>query len=209
MWVQLELRNVQTRREGVVAADAVVNTMLDAVGPRARELRNRRGLKLSEVADATGLSTSTLSRLESGLRRPTLDLLIPLAQVYRVALDEMVGAPPTGDPRIHPKPIRRHGSIYLPLTRGGAPVQAFKVILPGKRKSRQTKLATHGGYEWFYVLNGSVDLSLGSKVTTLTEGEAAEFDTRQPHSIASGSENPAEILSLFSPQGEQIHVRDS
>lgn len=197
------------KRNETAPAHTIVDTMLDAVGPRLRELRNRRGLKLSDVADATGLSTSTLSRLESGLRRPTLDVLIPLARIYRVALDELVGAPPTGDPRIHPKPIRRNGWIYLPLTRDGAPVQAFKVVLPAKRVGRDVKLASHGGYEWFYVLNGSDDLTLGGEVTTLTEGEAAEFDTRQPHSITNATDAPADILSLFSPQGEQIHIRDS
>jgi hypothetical protein len=33
-------------------------------------------------------------------------------------------------------------------------------------------------------------------------------DTRQPHGIASASDKPAEILTLFSAQGEQIHIRD-
>lgn len=187
---------------------ALVDNMLGAVGPRLRDLRKRRQMTLSDVAEATGLSTSTLSRLESGHRRPTLDLLIPLTQTYRVALDEVVGAPPTGDPRIHPKPIRRHGRVYLPLTLAGAPVQAFKVILPPHQSGRAAKQATHGGYEWLYVLSGSVDLALGMQVTTLYEGDAAEFDTRQPHSIVGSSDKASEILALFSPQGERIHIRD-
>ncbi|WP_329792550.1 XRE family transcriptional regulator [Lentzea sp. DG1S-22] len=187
----------------------LVESMLGAVGPRLRDLRQRRQLKLSDVAKATGLSTSTLSRLESGHRRPTLDVLIPLAQVYRVALDDVVGAPPTGDPRIHLKPIRRHGRVYLPLTRSGAPVQAFKVVLPPRRDGKPPKQSTHGGYEWLYVLSGSVDLVVGTQVTTLVEGDAAEFDTRQPHSITGSGDTASEILTLFSPQGEQIHIRDA
>lgn len=188
---------------------AGVDTMLDAVGPRLRELRRRRGLKLAEVGEAVGLSASTLSRLESGLRRPTLDLLIPLARLYRVALDDLVGAPPTGDPRIHMKPIRRHGMVYVPLTRPGAPVQGFKVIVPGRRSRKPIKQASHGGYEWLYVLSGPLDLALGNQVTTLTEGDAVEFDTRTPHGFVSGSPRAAELLVLFSAQGEQIHVRNS
>ena len=182
---------------------------LDAVGPRLREVRKRRGLTLSDVAEATGLSTSTLSRLESGQRRPTLDVLLPLAQVYRVALDDIVGAPATGDPRIHIKPLRRDGMVYVPLTSREAPVQAFKAILPGRRGEPKPKWAAHGGYEWLYVLSGSVDLMLGEHVTTLSQGEAAEFDTRGPHHLVSGSAQAAEILILFSPQGEQIHIRDA
>lgn len=200
---------MQTENEAISPSTHPVNTLLEAVGPRLRDLRQRRELKLSDVAASSGLSTSTLSRLESGLRRPTLDVLIPLAQIYRVALDDLVGAPPTGDPRVHPKAIKRHGSIYLPLTRPGAPIQAFKMLLPRRRGSDPVKQARHGGYEWLYVLSGSVDLFLDGVTTTLEAGEAAEFDTTQAHAIVSSGDHPTEILTLFSPQGEEIHIRDS
>ena len=78
---------------------------LDAVGPRLRMLRQRRDLTLTDLADRTGISTSTLSRLESGGRRPTLELLLPLARAHGVTLDELVDAPPTGDPRVNMRPI--------------------------------------------------------------------------------------------------------
>ncbi|MBN9631215.1 MAG: helix-turn-helix transcriptional regulator, partial [Actinobacteria bacterium] len=48
---------------------------LDAVGERLRSLRTSRDLTLADLAAATGISVSTLSRLESGTRRPTLELL--------------------------------------------------------------------------------------------------------------------------------------
>jgi hypothetical protein len=38
-------------------------------------------------------------------------------------------------------------------------------------------------------------------------GEAAEFDTRTPHWFGSAGEEPAELLVLFGPQGERIHIR--
>ena len=64
-------------------------------------------LTLAELAGTTGISVSTLSRLESGQRRPTLELLLPLARAHQVPLDELVDAPPTGDPRITSAPVRR------------------------------------------------------------------------------------------------------
>ena len=78
-----------------------LDAVLTAVGPRLRGLRQQRGTTLADLSAATGISVSTLSRLESGQRRPTLELLLPLARAYRVPLDELVGAPPTGDPRVH------------------------------------------------------------------------------------------------------------
>jgi transcriptional regulator with XRE-family HTH domain len=181
--------------------------MLDDVAPRLRALRTRRGLTLADLAEQTGISVSTLSRLESGGRRPTLDLLIRLAAVYRASLDDLVGAPQIADPRIHPKTIYRNGRAMIPLTRSNPDVQAFKMVLPGHPAGEPVEQRTHEGYDWIYVLSGRVRLALGDEEFVLEPGEAAEFDTRTPHGTASGSMEPAEILNLLSPQGERVHVR--
>src|SRR5271156_6452272 len=91
--------------------------VLDAVGPRLRELRRRRGGTLAEISEATGISVSTLSRLESGGRKPTLELLLALARAYQVPLDELVGAPSPADPRVRTRPVRRGGRTLIPLPR--------------------------------------------------------------------------------------------
>ncbi|HEY0889502.1 MAG TPA: XRE family transcriptional regulator [Nocardioides sp.] len=181
-------------------------TDLSAVGQRLRALRQRRGSTLAEVARATGISVSTLSRLESGARRPTLELLLPLARTYGVTLDELVDAPPTGDPRVHLRPVVRHGMTMLPLTRRAGGIQAYKLIIPAR--GRQTpQPQTHEGYEWLYVLNGRLRMVLGEQDLVLTPGEAAEFDTRVPHWFGAADDQPVEFLSLFGRQGERAHLR--
>ena len=108
---------------------------LAAVGPRLRELRRQRDTTLTQLAEATGISVSTLSRLESGTRRPTLELLLPLAKAHGVTLDELVDAPPTGDPRVHLRPVTRHGMKMLPLTRRAGGIQTYKLVYrPGARR---------------------------------------------------------------------------
>ena len=180
---------------------------LDGVGPRLRALRSERDLTLTELAAQTEISVSTLSRLESGDRRPTLELLLPLARAYGVTLDELVDAPPTGDPRIHVKPIRANGMTMLPLTRHAGGIQAYKLILPARTSRREPELKTHEGYEWLYVLDGNLRAVIGDHDLVLAPGEAAEFDTRVPHWFGAADDHGVEFLSLFGRQGERAHLR--
>lgn len=182
-------------------------SVLASVGPRLRALRTQRGTTLTQLAEVTGISVSTLSRLESGGRKPTLELLLPLARAHQVALDELVDAPATGDPRVHPRPIVRHGVTFLPLTRRPGGLQAFKQILPPGTPTGEPRQQTHEGYEWLYVLSGRLRLLLGTHDLILTAGEVAEFNTRVPHCLQNPGPEPAEILTLFGPQGERLHVR--
>ncbi|MEV8523940.1 MULTISPECIES: helix-turn-helix domain-containing protein [unclassified Streptomyces] len=183
--------------------------VLTGVGPRLRALRRAREATLAQVSEATGISLSTLSRLESGQRKPTLELLLPLAKEYRVQLDELVGAPATGDPRIHPQPFNRHGQTFVPLTRFLGGLHAYKQIVPARKTADglRPELKVHEGYEWLYVLSGRLWLALGEHDLILTAGEAAEFDTRTPHGLANAGDRPVEFLSLYGAQGERMHVR--
>lgn len=189
--------------------DEDLNITLDAVGPRLRALRQQRKTTLADLSANTGISVSTLSRLESGSRRPTLELLLPLARAHGVTLDELVDAPPTGDPRIHLRPVQRFGMTMLPLTRRAGGIQAYKLVIPARSRRRQPDLKTHDGYEWVYVLNGRLRVVLGEHDLVLEPGEAAEFDTRVPHWFGAADAGAVEFLSLFGAQGERAHLRAS
>ncbi len=191
----------------MVDVDQTERDVLAGVGPRLRALRRARGTTLADLAAETGLTSSTLSRLENGRLRPTLEQLLPLARAHRVPLDDLVEAPLTGDPRVHLKPVRRYGLIFVPLTKRAGGIQGFKMIYPPASREQVPDPKSHEGYEWFYVLNGRVRLVLGDQDLLLGPGEAAEFDTRVPHWIANpDAEQPAELLMLFGTQGERAHL---
>jgi transcriptional regulator with XRE-family HTH domain len=178
--------------------------VLAQVGPRLRRLRTHRGVTLTELAATTGISKSTLSRLESGQRKPSLELLLPLAEAHHLPLDELVGAPRVGDPRIQTKARTRNGRLVYPLTQRSSRMAVWKVVIPPERERR---LRTHTGYEWLYVLAGEVRLILGEHDITMRPGEVAEFDTRVPHWFGPAGEEPVEILSVHSSDGHRMHVR--
>ena len=188
----------------VVENSSAIPSVLADVGPRLKRLRIRRGVTLTAVAATTGISKSTLSRLESGQRKPSLELLLPLAAVYQVPLDELVGAPDVGDPRIRLKPRVRNGRMVFPLTQQTSGLQVWKVIIPPER---ERELRTHEGHEWLYVLSGQMRLVLGEHDITMGQGEVAEFDTRMPHWFGPADDQPVEILSVHGARGERMHVR--
>ena len=188
----------------MTSTSAPISSALDLVGPRLRKVREQRGVTLTDVAGRTGISKSTLSRLENGQRKPSLELLLPLAGLYRVPLDDLVGAPEVGDPRIRLKPRRVNGRTVLPLTHPGG-IQAWKIVIP--KGQSEPALRTHDGYEWLYVLSGRMRLIQGDRDLVLEAGEAAEFDTQLPHWFGSTGDGPAEVLSIFGRPGEGMQLR--
>lgn len=182
-----------------------LNDVLAAVGPRLRNLRRERGITLAAMAETTGISESTLSRLESGGRKPNLELSLPLARAYGIPLDELVGAPRTGDPRVHLRPVNRGGMTYVPLTRRAGGLHAHKLVI--RPSTGEPELKTHEGYEWLHVLDGRLRLFLGDRSLTLSPGEVAEFNTHLPHWLGPDDDRPVELLVIFGPQGERTHLR--
>ncbi|MEU6853065.1 helix-turn-helix transcriptional regulator [Actinacidiphila alni] len=201
-----------------------VTDLLAAMGPRLRAARERHGASLTEVCRATGLSPSTLSRVENGRRKPHLELLLHLAAAYGVPLDELTGtAPPAPAPAPTPTPTptpartppapntQRRGDdkTVLPLTHYVGGVHAHKHVLPAAdERPARPRLSSHEGYEWLCVLSGRLWLALGEHDLVLTAGEVAEFDTRTPHGVANaGPAGPVEYLAVFGPQGERLRSR--
>jgi transcriptional regulator with XRE-family HTH domain len=187
------------------ASAAEIAAVLEGVGGRLKRVRAQRGMTLTEVSTATGISKSTMSRLETGQRRPTLELLLALSHVYRVPLDDLVAAPVQGDPRIRLKPSRVKGRMVIPLTQQPDGTQAWKIVVPSSKVTPE--LRAHDGHEWIYVLSGHLRLVVGAEDWVLGPGEVAQFSTEVPHWFGSTGEEAAEILSIFSRPGERMTVR--
>ena len=188
-------------------AAAAIAASLDQVGARLQRIRTQRRMTLTGVAESTGISKSTLSRLETGQRRPTLELLLALSHTYRVPLDELVAAPEEGDPRLRLKPGQVKGRTVIPLTRQPNAMQVWKIIIPTSKVLPEPR--AHDGHEWIYVLSGQMRFILGDQDWVLAPGDVATFDTTVPHWFGSTGDEPAEILSIFGRPGERMTVRTS
>ncbi|MGN6721391.1 MAG: helix-turn-helix domain-containing protein [Marmoricola sp.] len=176
---------------------------LKQVGARLRAIRHSRGWTLDELATRASMSPSTLSRLEAGKRQANLELLVPLTRQLGITLDDLV-TPAVADPRVRRTVIVRDGMTIAPLTPEGSPVATYKITYPPAAEPPEPRI--HDGYEWLYVLSGRLRLILGDHDTVLTRGEAAEFDTRVPHSMSAAGGRPAQVLSIFNSEGVRIHT---
>ncbi|GAB2930386.1 MULTISPECIES: XRE family transcriptional regulator [unclassified Streptomyces] len=182
-----------------------VDAAIEQIAPRLRSARDKKGVSLADLARATGISTSTLSRLESAQRKPSLELLLPVVAALGIPLDEIVAAPRIHDPRVPQRPTTRDGRQLIPLSRHQGEPRAYKMVIPAH--DEEPHLRVHAGYEWLYVLRGRLRVKLGDRDFVMGEGEAAEFDCQLPHWFGAAGRGSVDVLSLFGKQGERIHLR--
>jgi len=173
------------------------------VRTRLRSLRNTLGLSLDELAARTNLSASTISRIETGNRTISLDVLLPLANALQIGLEALLAVDVDDDVVIHPEVSRSGERTTWLLSRSTANTIALKVRY--EPTDRAPRPRTHPGHDWFYVIEGRVRLQIGERQILVETGEAAEFTTMTPHSITA-IDRPAELIMIFDRDGHRAHV---
>jgi transcriptional regulator with XRE-family HTH domain len=173
------------------------------VRTRLRSLRNTLGLSLDELAARTSLSPSTISRIETGKRTISLDVLLPLAGALQVDLDALLDVRSDDDVIIRPTPNRSRGRTTWTLSRPTGSTIAIKMRLEPTRTPVEPRV--HPGHDWFFVLEGRVRLTLGERSIIVETGEAAEFATMTPHAFAA-VDDPAELIMVFDRDGQRAHT---
>jgi transcriptional regulator with XRE-family HTH domain len=180
---------------------------LDAViRARIRGLRQARGWSLDALAARCHVSASTLSRIETGHRRISLDQLVPIARALGSSLDQLVESLDDDDVVIRPRRDRTQGMTTWLLSRenGEQGMTVAKMRLTARRPPAE--LGVHPGRDWFTVLSGTARLHLGNRVILVETGQAAQFSTMTPHAITA-HDGPVEILTILDRDGQRAHLR--
>lgn len=155
------------------------------------------------MAERSGLSKPFLSRLESGDRQPSIAAVLTLARVFGVPMgslfeirqdDESCLVVRVGETTIQ----HGNGIEYLPLSGASRfnlqPMRAM--ISPLRQGSERYQ---HEGEEWLYVLSGRLRLLVGEREYELETGDAAHFDSRQPHRLDAMDGHAAEVILVACP----------
>ena len=181
------------------AETSVVNESLRpyAIADKLRTLRLRRSMGLAQLAEHTGLSQAMLSRLENGRLVPTLPTLTRIAMVFSVGLDYFFT-----DPRKRHvvAVVRRNERKVFPSDPKAKTVPWHFESLDFRANERKLNgflahfhpLAPekvvphhHPGVELLYLIEGKLEMTVGTEKYQLAEGDAIYFDSLQKHSYRS------------------------
>jgi transcriptional regulator with XRE-family HTH domain len=190
-----------------VDADHDLADIDNLVRTRLRSLRQALGWSLDALGERSHLSPSTISRIETGKRTISLDVLLPLARALQIDLDSLLeGDIDDSDVVIRPIATNRPGMTTWPLSRPTGTTVVLKMRL--EPTEHPSKPRVHPGHDWFYVLDGRVRLMLGERTIVVETGEAAEFSTMTPHAVGA-VDGPAELVMIFDRDGQRVHLHSA
>lgn len=173
---------------------------LRAIGARVRELRMQRGLTLQAVSELTGLSPSLMSLVERGKTSPSIGTLVAVAHALEVHMADLV----PGTPESEGSPVLRESQQQVVSTPEGVTRRvlrddrvrgleiAINEYVPGGRSAERE--LHHGGYEYGYVLEGSLTIDIEGESHTLGPGDSVAYDSTRSHRIINQSEDPVRTL---------------
>ena len=174
-----------------------------------RAFRLRRNLTLAQLSELSGISIGHLSRLENGVRTPTVRLLLQLARALGVSLGALVGETPEQNTVYVSRSVDRRTietgdaslqSLSDPALRW---LQAVELsLLPG----RVGEPASHAGEEWIYVLTGAIEVDVNGSTSALAAGDAVHFRADVPHALRNPHEEGAIVLVVNSLESPTSHL---
>jgi len=176
------------------------------IGPKIREIRLRKGLKLKDVARETGLSISLVSQVENNNTSPSLSTLIKLASFLGTdASFFLEGSEKKDSDVICRKEDRKvwtsnDDKIYFELLNPSLRSKKFEVVYAKmERFESSPEKYTHEGEEFGLVLKGQIKVELGDEIHVLSEGDSIYFKSHTPHAIYSVAPEPSEVMWVNSP----------
>jgi transcriptional regulator with XRE-family HTH domain len=182
------------------------STLQPGLGQRLREERHRRGLKLVEVAAATGISVSSLSLVETGKNEPTISRLARICSLYGLRVTDLLPgqvAPPghvLHADEAPALPFRGEGLSLSPL---GPPGDARMepVLLEFEPQAGYAEQVAIESEAFFVVLDGTLEITLDDAATeVLAAGDSLYLRAGTLHAVRNpDADRPARAVAVASP----------
>ncbi len=176
-----------------------------SVGPRIRTLRTRKGLSMRALAEAAGLSTNAISKIERGETSPTVSSLRRISNALEVPVISIFKEPEEEAAmfmkREHRPRTQAVGAIIETLGTGlpDQSLEPFLMILDPEA-GNTSDTYTHSGEEFVFCLEGEVEYRVGDRLYRMEIGDSLLFDPTQPHSFRNPTQDQAKILIIIQEQ---------
>jgi transcriptional regulator with XRE-family HTH domain len=188
-------------------ADATCFLGDDAAPPQAgfgalvRQLRQARNWSETDLAQATGQSPEFISQVETDQLSPPVSFILRMAQAMEVDPSTFLGKEEQTalrDRRAQAYYQRTQEYSYTTLTPGAesSHLRAFMVTIEPYQAHKPVAYK-HEGEEFIFVLEGGLELTLGSKISKYKTGESVHFNSDIPHKLKSVSSDPTRCLVVL------------
>jgi transcriptional regulator with XRE-family HTH domain len=156
------------------------------IGKTIRDLRKNRRLNIADLAERSSLTTSHVSQIERGVANPSLSSLTKIAEALEVPIARFFHEEPSkfSVVRAHErkKIVYDKSSGFIELLAGGEDHDSIGVYLGYcMDKEMGQAYVPHEGKEFFHVMQGEMDVHLGTDVVNLKQGDSIYFDSSIPH----------------------------
>lgn len=172
---------------------------------RLKQLRAEHGLSLSQLARATGISSSFLSLIEQGQSDITIGRLVRLAEFYDVELADLLNGPPSAPPD-HVRILRTAPDHMLHSPTEGVDVYdltcgARWTLVPALSSFRPGGCIEiddeHEHERMIYILDGTFELAFPDETPTrLRTGEGATFHSAGRYRITNVGRGQGRVLAV-------------
>lgn len=174
------------------------------VGAQIRKIRKQQGRTIQDVADTCHLSKGLLSKIETGKVIPALATLSKISDALGVKISLLMESGAEAQAAVTPS-MPAGGDAFVSTSQGYslyglAPHFLNKKMQPllicSEKGEVQPHSVSHNGEEFIYVLEGQVQVHVGSLEYILTSGESIYFESVNSHGVLPVTET-AMYLDIF------------
>lgn len=183
--------------------------VLYKIGETLRRYRNEKGLKLQDLADKINLSSSLLSKIENGRMIPTIPTLFSIINALQVEAQNFFSdLKDTGNfpgyifiPKEKYTPYVKEenarGFNYFSIIERKIARGSFQITLLHLKPNAKRIAVSTAGFEFFYLISGSIHFELDKNIIVINEGDSLYFDGNIPHRPINKEKFTATLLIIY------------
>lgn len=159
-----------------------------------RAVRQERGLTLEELAEATGLTKSYLSKIERQRSTPSIAVALKVARALDVDVAQLFSEDPAVTTLAIDRAADRETGRYQAVASAMLGKSMSPFIVRPTLKFAEHPHPEHAGQELVFVHAGTVELRYQDESVILETGDCAYFDASSPHQLRQRGTAPSEVL---------------